>query len=446
MMNVAKEFFIQNLNDPEKAVIYGLSWSPLLGDDVAKASRKFALAHKATHFCAADTTSACVGTIQIPAAQKTRLRKEVVSAAALFAHENKQGVSLACIQLPDKGEAEPLFWVVGSQDGVIVAGTDEVCGKAQAEQIYRQLQERFRFHVEETGFNAEKAGMHWASSKLLECKTPLQALPLWAKAGFSVFLLATAAHLGWGYWSDYANSQKNQHRAEFKVDEPKVWREHVQNWANLQQVDGSQGLTSLYQEVGNVPVRIGNWLLTSIDCSPTQQGWSCHLAYAKAAGGNNDTFVKSVPSSWVVGWDGLGKAVATYNFASKRQSLNLSEISSSQALSIGYFATLQAVLPAFQQVKVSTEAPIKLPNPSIVDDQGKHVSVNYPSGEAQAPLIPSKQSILFYGPLRSLSVLPVDSMTHFTRLQVQVNQDVVTDASLGKSMLMATLEGELYVF
>jgi len=440
------EFHIHNLTDPDKAIIFGLAWKPLLGDEIGKKSKKFAISAKASHFVGADMSSACVGIIRIPQSQKTRLRKDVASAAALFARENKQGVSLACVPLPHVEGEEPLFWIIGSQDGVVISGTDKVYDQLEARGRYAELQSRFKLHVEDSGFSFDKPGLQWAGSRLQECLTPLQALPLWAKVGFSLFIAGTISHLGYGYWNEYANQQKIQNRVEFHVDAPKVWNEHLAKWAQQQPVDGPEGLKDLYQKVSDFPVRIGNWLLSDIDCTAGLPGWSCHLSFVKASGGTNETFARAIPASWSVGWDGLGKAIATVSLPSTKQSLSLPRVSSSKALGIGYFAQLQAVLPAFQQVKVSTEADIAIANPTVVDNQGKVLSVNYPLGDAQAPLRPKKQSLSFYGPLRSLSVLPVDPMTHFSRLQVQVNQDVVTDASLGKSMLMATLQGDLYVF
>lgn len=433
------------LPDPERQLVFGLRWEPLLGDDLLKQGKQRALAAKAKHYLVVDSSYAAVGYGSLDLKQGANKAKQHISAAALFAKENKQGVSLACIALPSDHE-EPLFWVIASHDGVVVAGTDILLPRAMAETLLQQLRERFSFHVEVKDFAFDRPKVSSTDCVLAECKTALQSIPLPVRVGVLAGVIFMGLNGIYGHWKaeQEANIQKSQQPV--KIDGAKVWNEHLIKWAQTQRIDGPEGLTKLYEAVSRIPMRLGNWTLTHIDCTAQAQDWLCRYGYSKATYGTNQSLLQNAPATWSIGWDGLDKAVATTRIEADRHALDVELISTSEETSSVLISQIQVVLPAFQIVKISEPTQAKIDEPTVIDNLGAAHSVPYPAGEAASPKLPNLQSLQFYGPLRSFARLPVAPMTRLTRLQIQVNQDVVSDANISKSMLMATLDGVLYVF
>jgi hypothetical protein len=259
-------YHLFDLHDEGRALVLGLSWQPLLGKDLAKNSRRIALAEKASHYVAGDNSCAAVGVINLRAEPSDPSRRDLYSAAAIFARENKQGVNIACVEIPDS-EGQ-LVWVVACLDGVIIKGTDRVCSQQVAEHLLLELRTRYKFSMTRDVV-LEKLGASVGFGRLEECKTTLQSIPGFAKIGFAAVLALLVCNAGFEKWKAYEAEKERENHIELHVDAQALWKAQLGNWAKTQKMDGPAGLSAIYQHIASTPIRVGNWQLAGVTLGET---------------------------------------------------------------------------------------------------------------------------------------------------------------------------------
>ena len=433
---------IKQLTPGAWLVFGGLKWRPLIGSGLSGKSQKEAEAVKATHYVAAGSHSAAVGTIQLPKESSYKPARKLYSAAAIFAISHQNG---AMISRENMGDG--MYWVVGCHDGMVSKGTDVICTEAEADEIVIDLKNRYENATEVTDSDVDPTHYLNETTQLLPVKSMLQKVPTSAKVVVCVLLCVMLIDSGWGYWKKYQMRKLREQNIEQYVDAHAEWAAALDDWAKSVKLDGQSGLQTVYSSMGQIPPDIGGWKLSVGECKPGRKGWSCTARYKRTVLGTNATFLANLPEGWTATWGDLTTAIGNWEIQTTRKQLSRPALTPVAQFNVNYISKLQRVLFSYRLVTLLEPAKVAITAPTVVQvTNGKTevIPIPYPQENTKGIEIPSKQAFTFTGPLRSLSILPLIDDAVITSLKVEVETRAV-EPSLRDSIYMATMTGDFYV-
>lgn len=428
-------------------LVFGLVWAVVIGHNPEKESVARARQARATHYVLPGGHSSVVGYVQFPPRKKVRGEPEKTwfSAAQMFADRFPNGVHTYVVPIDDDHH-----WLVGSQDGEVIPGTDTVFeSHGDALEALAALNEQYPGAISVTGF---KPNSPTTAARMIELKHRLAALPIWARVLMGVMVVAMLIDQGAPLWSAMSGSTREKQRAEVVVDASDAWKTQLDRWQKTVQVDGTQGFLTLLSQIDHqVPKKLGGWPLASLECVPYPAGWKCSAVYKRGEAGSstNQTLMAALPTGWTVQWLDIDKgkvdgASVSWAFPATRRSLDRLKLED-QAFVMGPYASqVQAVYAAF---KVAV-APKTLPksdvqSPTYNNSEGQLVSIPYTDSLSASARIPSIKGLHFEGPLRSMTVLPLTQYSVIKTFSIKVADSI--EPSLANSHLTAVVDGVFYV-
>ncbi|MDQ2148116.1 hypothetical protein RBI22_05310 [Alcaligenaceae bacterium C4P045] len=429
----------------QNALVVGMSWQTVLGQDLTAAAMKAAHQAGATHFTQAGPRSAAVGLLTAMgrdrrASAKTRL----YSAAAAFAQLHRHGTQIVCTELPSGA-----FWVAVAINGTVQAGGDRILEDEQAaRKALDGLINRYRdaaIHgVNQPGalpfqFSQLNALAN-AQSSLRRASFRLSMIsPIWW-----VVLALTLTYFVWDTFQTWLHEREALERQRLEqvrtaVDAHALWRDALNQWAKITRTDGQSGLESLLNAVAQMPLTPGRWTLKEVACTPASR--TCTADYARGKLADNNTLKTALPSAWKVSFLNLDTARVTWMWSAvpAQRPLALKDIPRATELERVWIPGWQGLSPALQDVKLDAAktAPVSVPNIQLPN--GLEQPVELPADMA----VPVIQAFTINAPLRSLYGLPLPPTSAITRLQVRYQPEA--QARLTASRLAATIDGVLYV-
>lgn len=436
-------------------LVYGMTWEHVSGARPERRSLQRAKARKASHYIAAHENSAAVGLARLGATAgkgKTKSQRRYTSAGILFASQRLKGVFVGQSDLQEDG-----IWLIASHDGVVIPGFDLVLDHSdQVEDAVARLREHHNdVQVVDVNVPTLEEVKNQPNARLIVVKTSAQQIPTWMKL-CAVVLVAYGLYSEGQVWLDEYLAERDQaqnptQKFDFNVERAK----QLDDWQSSIRLDSQESLVEILQQVGGLPMGFGGWTLAvgmsmaggvsapAIQCLPIASGWSCAVLYSRTAAGTNESFKRLAPRHCTVGWVDLEKAQLKCEFKATRLALDRKNIDLPETINLVYIPQVQRVLLAFREVTLHPSAPVPFTNPVVVNQRGEHISVPQSGPVSPQARVPAKQRFTFSGPLRSLTVLPLNASSVITSLKVRRLD--VADPTLNSSALSAVLEGEMYV-
>jgi len=436
-------------------VVYGMAWEHVAGARPERRSLQRAKAQKATHFIAAHEGSAATGLARLAlglGTAKAGAQRRYISAGVLFASTRPKGVYFGQLDLQEDG-----IWLIASHDGVVIPGYDVVLDDvARVEEAVSKLNARYadtqRVDITPATSNEAQGVLQ---ARLTLVKSSSQLIPTWMKVAAGVLLAYGLYSEGRSLWDEYqAEQELAQNPAQhfdFNVERAK----QLDAWQTKIHVDSPHGLRAVLHHIGKLPLDVGGWLLSTgvsmaagvsaqtIQCRPDSSGWNCTALYSRTLRGTNESFKQSAPPWCSVGWIDLQKAQLKCHIEVVRGTLDRMATEQADAINLGFIPQVQRVMSAFREVKVDPAVAIPFDSPVVVNQRGDRIILTQNGPENPRAHVPGKQSFAYYGPLRSLTVLPMTSATVIKSIDVQ--RVDLTDPTLSTSALRAELKGEMYV-
>lgn len=432
---------ILEINGESSLVFGGVAWKPLIGSNLVAQSEKLAAAKKASHFVSAGEHSAAVGTIKLPATKIAEKGRAFYSAAAVFAQAHQSGVLITQQQMQDGR-----VWIVGTHEGVVISDTDVLLSNTEASELIADIKRRYDKAVVISG-DFDTLQYLNAKSELTPVRNAFQKIPKSLKILVGLMALIVAMDTSYSQYKKYKAQQARALEDSQFFDAKAEWANALDQWSKTVMTDGQAGLLVLFSELGQVRMKIQGWNLAEASCARSMSGWDCSTRYDAGIGATNLGFVQNMPKECSASWDGLTVAICNWSIRSERQNIKLQTIQGIQDFSLDYISSLQNVLPALRKVDLSTPATVVIPEPQVVINRGhgnEMVTVPYPADDTKGIELPSVQTFVFEGPLRTLSVLPLINDTVIKKVGFKVGSQGSTP-SLRDSIFMAEVVGEFYV-
>ncbi|WP_454906728.1 hypothetical protein [Variovorax gossypii] len=474
LLSAASDEFLSGLPD-DTALALGLSWAPLTAGVQAANAISVALGNKATHLVHADGKSS-VGLAKLKRAEQKQLAKQkisrVLSAASLLATLKPIGTSLVTLPIESvssageqagghENAADERVWLGAVSNGAVLRGHDVVVTRAQADEIWRALQERYKDKA--TRFDHGN-GFDWQdlvelgadrqaeavvnASRLVPAKAgslvALKRIPKPMKYAAGVLVIAGVAQY---LLIPIMNQQIARYRKAHEpvVDPAALWQESYEQWAGARKLAGVKSVEQVTLALRNVPVHIARWDLTRAVCDldAMRGGWKCAAQYVWPVEGvgpsasTNAAFQASIPKDWALEWKPLGGVTARFQVAGVSKRFNEKELETKDwhlVNSVSYLQRLERVLelgskPLGEFARVPVATP-KLPN-------GTNAPV---PANLKFPLVATLQ---VDGPLRSMTEKLIHMpQVSWKQVAITVTKNVTPDRA--KSELKANLQGEIY--
>lgn len=429
----------------QNALVMGMSWQTVLGQDLTVAAMKAARQAGATHFTQAGPRSPAVGLLKAEGRdRRAKAKTRLYSAAAAFAQLHRHGTQIVCAELPN-GE----FWIAVAVDGTVQTGGDKVLTNVSAaRQTLEGLIERYRDAVVHGGDRpnalpfqiGQLASLANTQSSLRRAAFRLSMIsPVWW-----VVLVLALTYIAWDafqtWWHEkQALEQQRLEQMRTSVDARAVWERALNNWAGGTRADGETGLSVLLTALSQVPVTPGRWVLAEAACLPAAK--TCSAKYTRTRLADNNTLKAALPHTWKVSFMDLDTAKAVWKIdpESASRSLRLNEIPPATDVERVWATSWQALSPALQDFKLEAAKAVPVRVPNIQLPNGLEQPVELPSDMS----IPSMISFAINAPLRTLYGLALPATTTLTQLQFRYQPDALP--KLKASRFSATLEGIIYV-
>lgn len=411
------------------ALVFGMEWFPLLGNQPEGQARSLARRRRASHRVVCAGGAAAVGLLRarrLPRKGKSRY----CSAAAVFAGLHPMGTVAAVLTLP--GDRR---WLVAVHEGAVMTRCDHLHdASAPVNETLSLLREAHPglevlsephqslglldglfAAAQESGELVRTGGVAGGPAAWL-------ALPLMA---------AGAALLAGG------GGLPGMGRADAPpvVDAQTAWQTAVAASVRPHRLQGVAGLQAALDAIHAVPVNLAGWHLTEVECRPGGDTWRCRTRYRRGDGGNNQGFMDAADSEWTLSFDPMQGAEAVWSVPMPARGLDAVALRAPRQNEARLVSALQVMLPAFTELRL--EAPQALPLRVPLDARQQPI--------ARPPGIVTYQRRLvrLQAPLRSLSLLlPEAAHMSWDRILLQVA--AVDEPSLRSSSLRVSLSGVLY--
>ncbi|EPG9766455.1 hypothetical protein M0K88_004699 [Escherichia coli] len=433
-------FILPIADDDSECLVFGLTWSAVIGPRPAKESIERVRSARATHYVPAGE-STVVGYITLKTAKRapSSRARSLYSAAVVFAEAHPQGLHALVARIN-----EDHYWLIASHDGVVISGTDGLFDSyEEAEQSIQLLRARYtdiRIANESLSLDANKKP---ATAKLIELKTSFRALPLWLRVSCAAVLAYAVLDQGLSAWQRHVKALEAANSIESSVDAVGEWDNALNKWQDGVLVDGQTGLNNLLEQAGGTPLKLGGWTLQHMNCKAVRAGWGCTGSYFRQANATNTSLKLALPTGWTVSYKDLYKAETQWQLPATRKTLDRLAIGQTEEDALRYSSMLQGALAAFKTVTISPRVQASVPTPTYTASTGETLSIPAPENAPLSARVPGRTALDFDGPLRSLTVLTVTDNTTIKQLTVEVHDYI--DPTVNSSLLTGHLLGDMYV-
>lgn len=407
-----------------KALVFGMEWFPLLGEQHARQARALARRRRASHWVVAAGAAASAGLMR-----NWRCRKyaSLYSAAAVFATLHPRGTVVGVLRLPQNR-----LWLVAAHEGAVLARTDQLHeDEAAVQDSLRLLREAHPglvvhndTHMASDLFQALFHGGH-EGARLTYRSTPRGRGLLLTLAGLSVFVWQ-----GWVWWQ-----AQQDHAAVQQVDPHEAWATAIKNSALPHSVHGVVGLKTVLDGLQDLPAYLAGWQLKRAECRPSARHWHCSATYLRDTLGDNQSLIDAALPEWTLSFEPLEGALVSWEIPLIAVPLSQLNVQASKENEARLVSALQAISPAFSELRIDAAQAL----PFVLPRDGEQRLLPRPPG------IPSYQtrSLRIQAPLRSLSLLLPETQ-HMSWERIILELGEVDQPTLRQSGLRVSLSGVLY--
>ncbi|OZI62094.1 hypothetical protein [Bordetella genomosp. 11] len=429
------------------ALVLGMTWQTVLGQDLTVAAMRAARQARATHFTQSGPRSPAVGLLVASGRERrAKARSRLYSAAAAFAQLQRHGTQIAYAPLAS-GEV----WIAVVVDGVVQAGGDMLLDDAQsAREKLDSLIERYGdvvVHGTDTdgtqSFSLSQLSTQTnQQSSLRRAAFRLSMVPplWWAVLGLLLTYLAWDAGSSW-WQARQARARDRLQALQNAVDAKAVWHQALANWSHTVRIDGEPGLDQILQRIAQVPLNPGRWMLVEVDCRP--DAGACSTVYRRTRLADSNTLKAALPIDWKFTLHDLDTAIVQWKLPASPEkqptTLDLGALPSERDLEKTWVPSWQALRPALQDFSLTAPTVVGVRPPNIKLPNGLEQPVERPASIA----LPAMRSLVINAPLRSLYGLALPPTTALVQVQVRHQPDA--QPRLTTSELAVTLKGTLYV-
>lgn len=415
----------------EVALVFGLEWFPLLGGNDLGQAASLARRRRASHCVVAAGAAGSVGLVR-ERAFSTRGRQRLCSAAAVFASQHPVGTVAAILSLPGNRQ-----WLVAVHEGAVMTRTDQLhddpAGLYETLRLLREAHPGLMMLDE----NQEPSGLLHSLLQGAREYGELQRVRTWP--GRSLLCVMLLALLCAGLALVFGRGGFTGGAAEAGVpaiDPASAWRKAIAAATQGHTVHGVAGLRSVLDALHAMPVYLAGWLLTQVECRPRAAEWQCKAAFRRDEAGDNQSLIAVARPEWSLSFDPMEGASAVWSVSMPALPLHEVRLRSARHNEARLFSALQAMLPAFPELRLEAAQPLPVRAPL----DAHQLPLPRPAGLAGY----QRRVIHVQAPLRSLSLLLPDTLhMSWDRIVLQLGT-TVDQPTLRSSNLRVSLSGVLY--
>ncbi|ARP80990.1 hypothetical protein CAL12_09145 [Bordetella genomosp. 8] len=406
------------------ALVFGLSWSPIIGSHIDILARRKAREAAATHYVHGGVGVAAVGCARL------RGRASACYAAAqVFARLHAQGTAAGLLRLDDGR-----VWLVASRNGAVMARGDRVHGDESAARA--ALAELDAVHPGLAGQLCTLALDDLADALdpaacLWRVGLPLTRLPMPVRGTLLLLVMALLVPPAWRAWHDRPRTRTTQ-----PVDATQAWHDAWAKAAAAVRVHDTRQLGQVFASLRTLPTGLGGWTMRSARYRPDGVDWSCAARYGRTgADATNRALADHVPAGVRLVFVSLDEAQLLWRMAGRAERLRLDGLGGPAATDLDFASTLQAISPAFTRVVLGAPAAFTVPPP-----RDAHGSPLPPPTDL--PRV-RQRNVVLQGPLRSFALFASPpTVASWKAVALDLHGDRQPD--IAHSPLMAQLEGTVY--
>ncbi|ANN71438.1 type 4b pilus protein PilO2 [Bordetella bronchialis] len=405
-------------------LVFGLTWSPLIGTRVDVLARRKARETRATHYVHGGTGAAAVGCARLRGRAKA-----CYAAAQVFA--GMQGAGTAAGLLPlDDGRV----WLVASRNGAVMARGDRVHpDAASARQALAELDAMhpgLAGQVRDLSLDGLAAALD-PSACLWRAGVPLMRLPLPVQGAALLVVLAVLAPPAWRAWQRLGTPP-----VAASPDPARAWHEALAKATAAVRIHDASQLGRVFATLRALPTALQGWSMRSARCRPHGGDWACDARYARTApDATNRALAEHLPAAIRPAFVTLDEATLSWRVTGAAGTLRPEGLPDPARTDIEFASMLQSIRPAFARVALG--APAALPVAAPRDAHGNPLPA--------PPDMPRlrKRPLVVHGPLRSFALF-TQSRTVASWTAVSLTLHGERGPDIAHSPLMAQLEGTVY--
>ncbi|TEA77344.1 hypothetical protein [Allopusillimonas ginsengisoli] len=428
------------------SLVLGLEWFALLDEGGARAARRLARRHRATHMIAIGHAAGAVGVVTLPqhrGRNHTRVSRNAKpapapsdsilhSAAMLFARQFPTGTVAALIEV-----SPGLLWLIAVHEGVVVARTDRLYVDAAAALAAMAELKLAYPHLVTPGEGAVPAvpGLD-ALTQHTGAHSQLLYLSNWRQMSIST-------QLGLGLMFILVFCAARLNAGSYQMD-PLSHKEPATSWLTPSSdamlptaspvVHGITGLQSLLGIFHALPTNPGGWALTWSQCQAHALSWHCVARYRRErAEATNEALLQHAPSAWRISFVSLDEATADWQTDAPGILLQHARPMSPVHNDRHLLSALQGLQALFTHLQVGQPMPVA--------SVSTHSSPAQAAGDLASQF--RQRAIRIEGPLRSASLL-VDHAAFMGWSTAMLRVQAIDAPDTKRSRFLLTLEGELY--
>ena len=438
----------------ERRYVIGVTWQQTVqAVNLKKHAQQLARKGKADYYCT--VAPATVGTAKLKVSNQGEKLIALATGVAAFAN----GHVFAAIKLPQG------IWICAAIDGAPATGfdalvTDEEAARSRLAAFERLATSSISLFTNEPDLLypapevqpvtlsqvISAAASNEASEALAKVGTSIPPAVLYTVAGAILLLGGLRA---WDYWQLEQRRQAELLANANELDPKTAWTQAFQAYAQEKSTYGHEALRALREATEKLPTSIAGWRLKETDCKPSAGStWGCTLKFDRTADvgldPTNEDFEHLRPREWTVRYSTVDEIEAVMQVSAPARRLNFDELTPLAIQQVRGLSSLQLILRAFSVKTIGQFQPEAVPAP--LNKVGEPVSMPAELGLAIYRAALTNLS----GPLLSVDLLITPEVpvawtsfkVDFARLpnDWQANGE----ASLKKSLMTATLAGEIY--
>lgn len=335
------------------ALVLGLTWKVLLGQDLEAIALSESAKVKATHYSHA-ARSGSVGYARL----KPDPKVAYLSAASLVAASHPTSTAFVALNVNETD-----CWICGVSNGSVLTGYDLVTTDVK---LSRAMKGTFESRFGDAKFlgDADVEGLDdsysWASIQELLGNAQLTSASTLkgVKKGLGqslgkvpkplIYLTAFGLLLFAGQKLALPLIQKTfASRQEAVAEDPELlWADALQSWIASNRVSASGSLNVVLNGLGDVPMNIAGWRPKSFECSWTPNAWKCGGEYrASNRLHTNEAFDEAKPKDWRVNWTLLQSAKVSFDIPTSAQPIIVKSLKTVKEHELNTASKVQKLAP-----------------------------------------------------------------------------------------------------
>jgi hypothetical protein len=405
-------------------LVFGLTWSPLIGSRIDVLARRKARESRATHYVHGGAGAAAVGCARLRGRAKA-----CYAAAQVFAGMHAQGAAAGLLSMEDGR-----VWLVAARNGAVMARGDRIYANMAAahlalgelDVLHPGLASQVRdLSLDDLAAALDPSACLWRVGMLLgQVPLPVQGTAL-------LLLLALLAPPAWRAWQRVTPAP-----SDARVDAARAWRNAFDTAAAAVRIHDPDQLGRVFVALRALPTALQGWTMQSARCRPDGPDWYCNARYARtSADATNRALAEHLPAAARAVFVSLDEAQIVWRVAGRAGALQPDAVPDWMQTDLDFASTLQAIRPAFARIALGAPAAFAVTPPR--DDRGSPLPA--------PPDLPRmrQRNVVLHGPLRSFALFARPSaIASWTAIALEMHGDRRPD--IAHSPLMAQLEGTVY--